>query len=262
MLTIGVVIPTFERPLQTLSAVESALAQSRVPDSIVVVDDGSSDECRLLLARGLETLPVELILRPHCGHPGRVRNVGCKALTTTHVAFLDSDDLWIREKLEIQEELALSGVRAQGSGYVVAGAPRSGNETINRASTSLSLRQLLIANELCNSSVLVERSLLEEIGGLPISYAVRGIEDYAAWLRIATISEFVLVGEPLVIYSDEPEGSMRGTNYFSVPENILALWDFAAWLEGQGRVVPPVVRLSLRVSNRMLLQWAARQRLT
>lgn len=232
-----------------------------MPDSIVVVDDGSSDECRSLLARGLEGLPVELILRPHCGHPGRVRNVGVQALATTHVAFLDSDDLWIRDKLEIQEELALSGVRAQGSGYVVAGEPRSGTKTISRASTPLSLRQLLIANELCNSSVLVERSLLEEIGELPISYAVRGIEDYAAWLRVATLTDWTLLKTPLVIYSDTPGSSMRSTNHFSIPEGTLALWDFASWLSEQDHPIPHGVQLALKLSNRRLRKWASRQTL-
>lgn len=258
-ISIGVVVPTYDRPVQTVEAVESALRQSRPPDQIVVVDDGSSpDTLEILIAR-LQSSRVEVIVGSHCGHPGRVRNLGLNHLDTSHVAFLDSDDLWMENKLEIQEELALRGARAQGSGFVVRDTTVINHEVENYSPRKISLRNLLASNVICNSSVLLEVQLLSEIGGLPISYGVRGIEDYAAWLRIATLTDWTFVTEPLVIYSDDPVNSMRGTNHFSIPENVLALWDLMDWLQQRGHQVPAAVRLALRLSNRMLAGWAARQ---
>jgi glycosyltransferase involved in cell wall biosynthesis len=260
--SIGVIIPTFNRPHQTLEAVRSVLDQSRPPEQIVVVDDGSSEENRDSLVESLTGLPVEIILSRHCGHPGRVRNVGLKSIETTHVAFLDSDDLWTKGKLEIQEGIARSGVKAQGSGFVVAGSNSIYGLTPSDRAKTLSLKDLLISNSLCNSSVLVQRKLLQEIGGLPTSYGVRGIEDYAAWLRIAAYASWTLLEDPLVIYSDNPATSMRGTNEFSIPETTLALLDFASWLQTQGRPVPTFVKAATKIGDRALLKWASKQHLS
>lgn len=258
-ISIGVVVPTYDRPVQTVEAVESALRQSRPPDQIVVVDDGSSSDTLEILIARLQSSRVEVIVGSHCGHPGRVRNLGLSRLETSHVAFLDSDDLWIENKLEIQEELALKGARAQGSGFVIREATVKKHDVKNYSLRKVGLRSLLASNVICNSSVLLEVQLLREIGGLPISYGVRGIEDYAAWLRIATVTDWTFISDPLVIYSDDPENSMRGTNHFSIPENILALWDFADWLQQRGHEVPATIRLAMRSGNLLLREWAARQ---
>ena len=117
--SVSVIIPTFNRPVETVAAVKSALNQTEKPAKIFVIDDGSSDDKREQLVRSMAALPVKLVLEPHCGHPGRVRNAGLKHVDTSHVAFLDSDDLWVQDKLAIQRELAESGTRAQGASYLV-----------------------------------------------------------------------------------------------------------------------------------------------
>jgi glycosyltransferase involved in cell wall biosynthesis len=258
-LTISVIIPTYKRPKQTVSAIESVLSQTRIPEKIIVIDDGSPEESRQELIRNLTKYEVQLVLGTHCGHPGRVRNTGMQHVETTHVAFLDSDDLWLPEKLEIQQEIAHTGIRAQGSGYIRSGSGTSINLLPTPGVKPLRLQELLKANTICNSSVLIETSLLQEIGGLPTSYGVRGIEDYAAWLRVATVTNWALSDAPLVVYSDDPESSMRGTNAFTISERKLALFDFAAWLQSRGHSLPPLVRLADKASERVLMTWAARQ---
>lgn len=258
-LSISVIIPTYNRPKQTVSAIESVLSQTRAPEKVIVIDDGSPEDSRQELIQNLTKYPVQLVLEGHCGHPGRVRNTGMRYVETTHVAFLDSDDLWLPEKLEIQQEIALSGIRAQGSGYILAESDPSINMARGRDVKSLSLRELLRVNSICNSSVLIETSLLHEVGGLPTSYGVRGIEDYAAWLRVATVTGWALSSVPFVVYSDDPESSMRGTNEFTVSEGALALFDFTAWLQSRGHRLPPHVRFANKSSERVLMSWAARQ---
>lgn len=260
-ISIGVIIPTYNRPKQTISAIESAFNQTVGPNQIVVIDDGSDEAYRQELIQLLKAYPIELVLERHCGHPGRVRNVGVNQIRTSHVAFLDSDDLWLPAKLEIQREIARSGVRAQGSGYLLSAPTSDFNLPPHNSVRQLSLEDLLNQNSLCNSSVLVETSLLRDIGGLPISYGVRGIEDYAAWLRVATITNWSFNETPLVIYSDRPESSMRSTNEFTIPENSLALLDLIGWLEMRGHKVPQHIRLARKVSDTVLKSWAAKQTL-
>ena len=92
---VSVIIPTYNRAKQTLTATESVLRQARGPEKVIGVDDGSPEDCRQELIRNLTKYPVQLVLRVHSGHPGRVRNTGMPRVETTQVAFLDSDDFWL-----------------------------------------------------------------------------------------------------------------------------------------------------------------------
>lgn len=259
--SVSVLVPTFERFESTIAAVQSALAQTRPPEQILVIDDGSSEVTQGMLAAALDGLPVDLILANHTGHPGRVRNIGFQRVQTSHVAFLDSDDLWVPEKLEVQESFVRKGARAQASGYFLgvseANQPE-GDPVLNRNPTSskLTLKSLLRVNSICNSSVLVETSLIREVGGLPISYGIRGVEDYAAWLRIAFFVDWVMSDQPLVQYGDYGPNSMRATNHFSIPENDLALLDFVDWLERNSQHQPRVISCLRRLGLVSLRWWA------
>lgn len=257
LISITVIIPTFDRVTQTIAAVESALGQSRVPDRVIVIDDGSSHDVKVSLASAIGHLAVDVIWAEHSGHPGRVRNLGLAEVTTSHVAMLDSDDLWAPDKLLIQEKLALLGVRAQGSGYI-SDVDFSGWAGACVSASRLHLRTLLKGNVLCNSSVLIETSLLRCVGGVASSYAARGIEDYATWLRVGTYADWYITDTPLVLYSDSPATSMRGTNEFLVDERTLALWEFARWLGGRGFKVPIPISAMMRGSDALLRLWASK----
>lgn len=119
---VSVIIPTYNRAKQTLTATESVLRQARGPEKVIGIDDGSPEDCRQKLIRNLTKYPVQLVLRVHSGHPGRVRNTGMPRVETTQVTFLDSDDFWLPGKLAIQQEIALSGIRARGSGCILVGS--------------------------------------------------------------------------------------------------------------------------------------------
>ena len=238
MVSVAVLIPTYNRVAQTVRAVKSVLAQSYPADQIIVVDDGSSYGCYEELRAGLADYPVTLERIDHTGHPGRVRDAGLRLVKASHVAFLDSDDQWVPGKLELQVAFAKKGFRAQGSGYLIDSLEPAEPLSNDHPIEFLYLKDLLKENQICNSSVLLERKLLLQVGGLPTSYGIRGIEDYVAWLRIATVSDWLYSPMPLVIYSDDPANSMRSTNVFSIPEQELAALDLFHWYRSHSREVP------------------------
>jgi glycosyltransferase involved in cell wall biosynthesis len=96
---VSVVIPTFNRATIVPRAIDSALAAISRGDEIIVVDDGSTDGTAEAVAAYGD--PVRFVQLPH-GGPGAARNGGVAAATRPLVAFLDSDDEWFPDKLDLQ----------------------------------------------------------------------------------------------------------------------------------------------------------------
>ncbi len=101
MITLGVVIPVFNRPEYVHAALASVLSQTRLPERIVVVDDGSQPAIVLADQYRADSRITLLRLEKNSG-ASAARQAGVDALDTSHVAFLDSDDEWFPQKLEFQ----------------------------------------------------------------------------------------------------------------------------------------------------------------
>src|SRR5581483_7673934 len=101
-LSVSVVIPTYNRAPLIARAINSALAAIRSGDEIVVIDDGSTDDTRALVGRYGGA--VRLVAAPHAG-AGPTRNRGIAEAKNDLIAFLDSDDEWFPDKLELQRNV-------------------------------------------------------------------------------------------------------------------------------------------------------------
>jgi glycosyltransferase involved in cell wall biosynthesis len=99
--TVSVVIPSFNRKSEVLTAVKSALAQSFMPMEVIVVDDGSTDGTREI---DFESIDPRIRFIPHKQNKGggAARNTGIDAAKGKYIALLDSDDIWSENKLEKQ----------------------------------------------------------------------------------------------------------------------------------------------------------------
>jgi len=97
---VSVVIPTYDRGIRMLgAAVESVLAQDVPELELIVVDDGSAEPAAPMLAQFQEQVRVH---RQDNGGIGSARNAGVKLAQGEFLAFLDSDDVWVAEKLTTQ----------------------------------------------------------------------------------------------------------------------------------------------------------------
>lgn len=194
--TVAVVIPTRDRRQLLRRALASVRAQTRVPDEVVVVDDGSSDGT----AGELESLNwVTLLRRPH-GGVSAARNAGIAAATSRWIAFLDSDDEWRPEKLSAQLEAVATapGTRICHTDETWIRNGRRVNPGKRHAkSGGWIFRNCLPLCVISPSSAMMERSLLEELGGFDES--LPACEDYDMWLRVCARYPVAFVDEPLVI---------------------------------------------------------------
>ena len=103
-LKISVVIPAYNSARNIGRTLESVLGQTRLPDEIIVVDDGSQDNT----AEIVQTFAgkVRLLSQANAG-ASAARNAGINASTGQWIAFLDSDDIWLENHLQTQEQILL-----------------------------------------------------------------------------------------------------------------------------------------------------------
>jgi glycosyltransferase involved in cell wall biosynthesis len=115
---VTVIIPTYNRSGSIVQAIDSVLAQTHGQCEIIVVDDGSSDDTGATLAPYLER--ISYIYQENRGRSA-ARNVGIERATGEYVAFLDSDDAFLPEKLESQVRFLLRNPGVDvvyGNGYL------------------------------------------------------------------------------------------------------------------------------------------------
>src|SRR5689334_22859441 len=99
---VSVVIPVYNRAAMLRQAVESALGQTHRPIEVVIVDDGSTDDTPQAIAALTARHPEVRAVRRENGGPGAARESGRQAARGELLQFLDSDDLLLPRKLELQ----------------------------------------------------------------------------------------------------------------------------------------------------------------
>jgi glycosyltransferase involved in cell wall biosynthesis len=194
---VSVIIPTYNRAALVPQAVASVKAQTYRDFEILVVDDGSTDDTRETLAAWRE---VRVLRHPCRRGVAAARNLGIAAARGEWLAFLDSDDLWLPEKLarqiayhQDQPGLLLSQTdEIWVRRGVKVNKPAAHRKVAGRIFFP-SLERCLISP----SAVILSRRLLELHGGFDEN--LPAAEDYDLWLRLTWRYEVGLVDEPLVI---------------------------------------------------------------
>ena len=233
---VSVIIPTWNRAETIPRAIKSALSQTLPPLEILVCDDGSTDKTYEII-KSLSSPKVRWISNQHTGLPAVPRNRGIKEANGEWLAFLDSDDEWLPNRLKTQLEIA----EKNNSKVVVSNAYRFvlpkgivGN-LLDWNKDKLTFSDLIKENKIICSSVLIQHaSLFTKVFGFPENKNLRAIEDYALWLRVATQTDFAYISEPLLIYHDDPQASIRNETKINFAEQKKYVFqDFLNWSKRQ-----------------------------
>ncbi len=255
---ISVIIPTYERPNETLRAVKSVIAQTYKNFEIIVIDDGSSQESFDKLKNNLSDLAIQLLRIERSNQPGIVRNVGAQRAIGKWLAFLDSDDQWYPDKLALQMDIVKSqNVKAIASIGSLVNKHSRGKLLINNAPKIVTHLQLLRRNWIITSSVLVERDIYDKVGGMAEAYSVRGAEDYSTWLKISSHVDWHVIKQPLVLYSDNSSDSIRYSDPQEQKYAISLGWiDYLNWRHTTGKSKGPLLKVALKLAPFII--WASR----
>ena len=217
-IVVSVIIPTYNRCGLLERAIRTVLEQSLPANEIIVVDDGSKEG---LLDDIKARFPQIIWLRQKNKGVAAARNYGIQESRSPWIALLDSDDEWDSRKLERQAEYILRNPQTRAL-HTDERWIRSGNEVmppsyLDKSADHLwerSLRHCLV----CPSSVMLHRSVFEEIGYFDESLTV--CEDYDFWLRLLLRMPIDLVDQKLVIkhggHSDQLSTITWGMDRFRI----------------------------------------------
>ncbi|MFO0565807.1 MAG: glycosyltransferase family A protein [Polyangiaceae bacterium] len=228
---VSVVIPAFKQAKLIPACLDSVAAQSfRGQVEVIVVDDGCPEGTGDVAARH----PLRpLLVRQSNQGVAAARNAGMSRATGRYVAFLDADDQWLPDKLEIQvPQLERSARPGLGFGQYFtideSGTPLPGGIHPGRFGDA-NAETLFQGNYIGCLTAIVDRRCLEDVGGFPVSKALqRGGQDYALWLRIALRHPLFyaphLVGK-YVIHSKSRVGLDALKNFEGALNAIAAVWE-------------------------------------
>jgi len=196
-----------------LRALESVARQTFRDFEVIVVDDGSTDNTADVVGNFLAfdlpgDIPSRLVRTSHCGMPGGTRNAGAREARGRYLAFLDSDDEWLPEKLSVQ----LEAIREQDVEFCHTEETwiRNGVKVFHLAHSRRGdvFEQCLEKCVLGPSTVMMERSLFERTGGFRDDLEIA--EDYEYWLRLSASIPVGWCSEPLTIKYGGHEDQLSG----------------------------------------------------
>jgi glycosyltransferase involved in cell wall biosynthesis len=193
---VSVIVPVYNRPAFVGEALRSALSQE-CPGGleIVAVDDGSTDETPQVLADIAAADGRVRVIRQENAGPAHARNLAMREAKGELLALLDSDDVWLPGKLAAQVALLDAHPAAAFAHSDVDEFWEEGDGEWTRRPPIVSghvLRTILKRNVIHTMTVVLRRSVIEEVGGFDPDYPP--CEDWDLWLRI--VDHHPIVGDP------------------------------------------------------------------
>lgn len=206
---VSIVITTYKRePRMVERALLSAINQTYKNSEIIVVDDSPIDyslrsQVKELVESYRDKSDIDIIYYPHSQNLGAcaARNTGMKISKGDYIAYLDDDDEWLPNKIELQ--------RAQFTGkkiglvycnyYINNEYRKQKNTASKKCYTGYVYNKLLVENFVGSTSFpMIRKVALKEICGF--DEKMKSAQDYDVWLRLSINWEFAYVNKPLVNY--------------------------------------------------------------
>ena len=189
---ISVVIPTYNHGHLFPRALQSVMEQTYPNWEVIVIDNHSTDNTTEVL-RNFGDPRITTVKIHNNGVIAASRNMGVRRGKGEWVAFLDSDDWWLPDKLQLCMNIA-NGQTAliYHDLEIITNQPqllRRKKIKSWQVTSPVVIDLLLKGNAIANSSVVVRRNWLEQIGGIAENKDMIASEDYNTWLRIAQLTE-------------------------------------------------------------------------
>ncbi|UCF80058.1 MAG: glycosyltransferase family 2 protein [Acidobacteriota bacterium] len=202
---VSAIIPTLlpERLSALGRAAESVLNQSYPHLEVLVVADGPQATHADTLEERVRDPRLRVVRRSRQGGPGAARNTGAQAAKGKYLAFLDDDDEWLPNKLEVQMELAAEHPEAAlifSDAYMVKDGEKIALLPSIKFQGPPTLEELCERNFIPCLTVLLKRDVFMNVGGFDPSLEIWGFDDWDLWLRVMRFHSAVFNPLPLAIH--------------------------------------------------------------
>ena len=214
MAKISIIIPTYNYAQYICEAIESVLNQTYKDFEIIVVDDGSTDNTKEVIKPYLNK--IKYIYQQNSG-PSAARNRGIKEAKGEYIAFLDADDIWLAQKLELQIKfmekekevgLIFSDMILFNEKGIIKNSFLKEKLFFNKLSIKpLSSTEKVIYDNVFNAllqenfiptnTVIVKKECFNKVGFF--DETLFSVEDRDMWLRIGLFYDIGFINFPLVL---------------------------------------------------------------
>lgn len=203
---VSIIMPAFNAEAYIRTAVESVLAQTYEHWELLVVDDGSTDGTARIVEDFRDSRIV--LIRKTNGGVSSARNVGLNNAKGSFIAFLDSDDIWLSQKLAQQVSFMLERPETAISHTLYASINEAGKPILNRQLYPFQIvdakERLLVFNYIATLTVMLRADIISAIDGFDES--LMGPEDWDCWLRVCNLGELGLIELDLARYREHSGG--------------------------------------------------------
>jgi glycosyltransferase involved in cell wall biosynthesis len=211
---VSVIMPTYNREVLLVEAVDSVIEQSYEHWELIIVDDGSVDNTAAVVNdRYGKDERIKYIHQPNQGQ-SVARNNGVEFSSGEYIAFLDSDNLWdanrLREGVSVLQENPEVGLCYADVIYIDANSDEIHRINMPRY-TGFVFPKLIVDNFVSMNTVMVRRAVLPSLR--PFNQKNRLDEDYELWLDMSVKNQYFYIPKYLAYYRIEGE---RISNNFMV----------------------------------------------
>ena len=206
---VSVIMPSYNHDAFIKQAIDSVLLQTFSDFELLVIDDGSLDGSRGVIKGIVNPKLVPYFLEKNVG-ACEATNIGIRLAKGEYIAICNSDDMWEREKLQLQVEFLdnhkevgaifsdVSWIDNDGKPIAKTNLPNFSSIFSQQNRSRFAWQRKLIENGncLCHPSVLIRKSAYEKVG--LYNNLLRQLPDFDMWLRLLTKHEIHITSEKLI----------------------------------------------------------------
>lgn len=223
-MNVSVVIPTYNRGYCILRAVESVIKQSVNCLEILVVDDGSTDDTADVLENYIRRYKLQNkinFIRTKNSGVSAARNLGVSESSGDWLAFLDSDDEWLSDKILKQTDYLKKNPTVplvHGEEIWIRNGVRVNQKKIHKKYGGKIFARCLPLCLISPSATVIRKDIFEDVGCFDESFPV--CEDYDLWLKITSLYEVGFISEPVIVkfggHADQLSRKYKAMDYWRI----------------------------------------------
>lgn len=222
-----IIIPTYNSEKYIEKTLQCVINQSYKYYELIIVDDGSNDNTVNVVInffKNNSNISYKILAQNNSG-AGSARNRGIRNAKYSWIAFLDSDDLWDKNKLYVVNEYILKNKNCNFLCHNESFLELNGNKSINNYSKNFNfnyplVKQLFVRNFFSTSAIVCSKKIL--LKNLGFNESLKSAQDYEMWLRMSKDISLIFINEVLGTYIMR-NGNISTSNYWLRLYNIIKI---------------------------------------